>query len=539
MPPGIAHTQTPYIASRLSTFFPSRSLVNREEHELNPPGPLYSPFVYPKHGSKSPPVFSKCLKYIDVGPYVNLRGVGVKMISTKSLSVFSSNRVIVPGKYHTVIANRPSQRQQSKRRFNLNLRNLFTARSRAERSHHTAATTARSKADSLYSSGAQYSVNFFHSHNSNKADSECKSVKRSQSFDSYFKKLRTNCDSNGDAKQNNQNERQIEKNNNNLDATYRQKTNLKNDTIFEVEESMCVDGGNVASAITRPGDNSGNQTLASLVEQFETYKVPALGEDGNECNNQTKRPNSSECSLSSNSSSLSDCKSSVLSISSLSSSYSSSSDQKVQTEKLPLEPNKSTPETNAASIENHIPFIDEKQSKPNEEYSTTEAQSHCRNTHSDSVDPFRERIEKIKEARRLQIRERLAQLEPETELRDSRLPDVVNSIEQQQHCSPIRLRNKSPTKATSPWRHSGVDTQPTSTSKSSPDTESDRRSVPNLDVQIESRGSSEVAKVRYRNNGPKVTITPLQTINKRQRITDNQTLVKMFENHFSNPPPPE
>lgn len=41
-------------------------LVDREEYELHPPKPLYSPFIYSKQGNSH--VFSKCLKYIDVGP---------------------------------------------------------------------------------------------------------------------------------------------------------------------------------------------------------------------------------------------------------------------------------------------------------------------------------------------------------------------------------------------------------------------------------------------------------------------------------------
>lgn len=46
--------------------------VDREEHELHPAKSLYSPFIYSKHANSSSYVSSKCLKYIDVGPYVSV-----------------------------------------------------------------------------------------------------------------------------------------------------------------------------------------------------------------------------------------------------------------------------------------------------------------------------------------------------------------------------------------------------------------------------------------------------------------------------------
>ncbi|OTF71494.1 CDC42 GTPase-activating protein-like protein, partial [Euroglyphus maynei] len=80
-------------------------IFDREEM-LHPSKSLYSSFVDTKeYDQKSPPLSSKCLKYIEVGPE------------------------IVPGKFHTIISCRPSQLKRSK--FNLQnfkFHNLFTTR---------------------------------------------------------------------------------------------------------------------------------------------------------------------------------------------------------------------------------------------------------------------------------------------------------------------------------------------------------------------------------------------------------------------------
>lgn len=172
------------------------------EDELHPSKSLYSSFVDTKeYGQKSPPLSSKCLKYIEVGPE------------------------IVPGKFHTIISCRPSQSKRSK--FNLQnfkFQNLFTTRASPSNSvryrsspHHPLQhrRTVSTGCDDEKSIKNRHSAGNMKKHidmtinesllntcHSMKHTASFQSkilcfvnnnkpVKRSHSFDSYFKKMKT------------------------------------------------------------------------------------------------------------------------------------------------------------------------------------------------------------------------------------------------------------------------------------------------------------------------------------------------------------
>ncbi|XP_027198875.2 uncharacterized protein LOC113793108 isoform X1 [Dermatophagoides pteronyssinus] len=175
-------------------------IFDREE-ELHPSKSLYSSFVDTKeYDQKSPPLSSKCLKYIEVGPE------------------------IIPGKFHTIISCRPSQLKRSK--FNLQnfkFHNLFTTRTspsdsvryrsphqlqhrrtvsngyndeKSIKNRHTIDNLKKSidmaTNESLlnpchtmkHTASFQSKILCFGNNNN-------KQVKRSNSFDSYFKKMKT------------------------------------------------------------------------------------------------------------------------------------------------------------------------------------------------------------------------------------------------------------------------------------------------------------------------------------------------------------
>lgn len=545
--------------------------------------------------------------------------------------------VIVPGKYHTIIANIPTNKNVKRSKFNINLKkfHFFTARNRSESSRPSLFCNGDDscKVDSIYSTGAQSSNNFVG--NSGQKTTDGKLVKRSHSFDSYFKKLRTSC-TNDDACNNNNNDSKISNECDNLKDTNSPKTDLKNDTIFEVEESMLVDG--VACEATSYQDQTVNEFIDSpmtntestnsLMEQFETYQIPdiSVGHTNENsmlhhetCTNFEKDisqiPLSNEkCPSISNSSSFSNDSHQSKSSLSLTSNTSISSNKEVCLSSSPTEKQNisvtvikvdSSSQNSVHSIidsdkenDDDDLMIQDKEnilSQPVEQLTgndntgvkspslitkieilrTTEPAIDKSPQHlvqplseqpscqiSSTVD--RERIEKIKEARRLEMRQRYVQKQKmESDKLESagdyQLPDVINSSE---NTNSVRLRH------VRPWRNSGIsyisttsinvpltsnqDSKTTIRSISSGEQGSQTSIVANVHsspTTKESTENPEQAKIRYRitrnvnkpetntkETQPKITVKQLQTINKRQRITDNQTLVQMFENNFQTSP---
>ncbi|KAJ6223552.1 hypothetical protein RDWZM_002097 [Blomia tropicalis] len=217
-------------------------IFDREEHEIHPPKPLYSPFINGKHANGH--VSSKCLKYIDVGPE------------------------IIPGKYHTIISTRPSV--QSKR-SKFNIQNwkkfhFFSTRSHNNRSrpslfgddkHCVNVSGTFRKLNSNFDGTSSESTNNFNPYlkpgNNRFSIRSGKSVKRSQSFDSYFKKLRANISNNNNNNNvtncmnktciGNEDPFEDEHDVDDVDINRNKFTHNKNDTIFEVEE-MAIDCDN-------------------------------------------------------------------------------------------------------------------------------------------------------------------------------------------------------------------------------------------------------------------------------------------------------
>ncbi|KAF7490288.1 GTPase-activating protein CdGAPr [Sarcoptes scabiei] len=204
-------------------------IFDRDEYELQQSRSSYSSFVHYKDYRKSPPLSSKRLTYIDVGPE------------------------IIPGKYHTIISNRPSQTKRSK--FNLpnfKFHNLFASRNPTEnrfacrplRPLQKNDLISHSKNDCNLKSTNLKKYSDFHSRI---ICSTNKPVKRSESFDSYFKKLKAELQDQDE--NNDQNSRLNQAKNveylNPLDQTIIHSnlnaTNITDDTIYEIEEKLIVE----------------------------------------------------------------------------------------------------------------------------------------------------------------------------------------------------------------------------------------------------------------------------------------------------------
>ncbi|KAH9407785.1 Rho GTPase-activating protein 32 [Tyrophagus putrescentiae] len=215
-------------------------IFDREEHELHPVKSLYSPFIYSKHANSSSYVSSKCLKYIDVGPH-NIR--------TRP-SLFGEEAIINSGGNFRKLANFDGKTSSEST-------NNFNALHKAVGSRLSARIS--------------------------------KSVKRSQSFDSYFKKLRASSSSCSNTKCSS--EQSEDGNRTIVDINRNQFEQLsKNDTIFE-EEEMSIDCDNLVEEGSKLRGDLHNNIMSEVNNNLLQIEEEKLQENAVNTNCSTSSSN--------------------------------------------------------------------------------------------------------------------------------------------------------------------------------------------------------------------------------------------------------